>query len=55
MSAPRRFILDANVIISALLFKKSSPRQALDKSTKQGLVLMSQSIWSEITRSCGKT
>jgi putative PIN family toxin of toxin-antitoxin system len=49
MSEPRRFILDANVIISALLFKKSLPRQALDKARKQGIVLMSQSIWSEIS------
>lgn len=49
MSEPRRFILDTNVIISALLFKKSLPRQALDKARKQGIVLMSQSIWSEIS------
>lgn len=49
MSEPRTFILDANVIISALLFKKSSPRQALDKARKQGIVLMPQSIWSEIS------
>ncbi|MGK7953390.1 MAG: putative toxin-antitoxin system toxin component, PIN family [Xenococcaceae cyanobacterium] len=49
MSELRRFILDANVIISALLFKKSLPRQALDKARKQGIVLMSQSIWSEIS------
>ena len=35
--------------ISALLFKKSLPRQALDKARKQGIVLMSQSIWSEIS------
>ena len=48
MSELRRFVLDANVIISALLFKKSSPRQALDKARNQGIVLMSQSIWSEI-------
>jgi putative PIN family toxin of toxin-antitoxin system len=49
MSEPQRFILDANVIISALLFKQSLPRQALDKARKQGIVLMSQSIWSEIS------
>lgn len=49
MSELRRFILDANVIISALLSKKSPPRQALDKARKQGIVLMSQSIWSEIS------
>jgi putative PIN family toxin of toxin-antitoxin system len=49
MSELKKFVLDANVIISALLFKKSSPRQALDKARKQGIVLMSRSIWSEIS------
>jgi hypothetical protein len=48
MSELQRFVLDANVIISALLFKKSLPRQALDKARKQGIVLMSRSIWLEI-------
>jgi hypothetical protein len=48
MSELLRFVLDANVIISALLFKKSLPRQALDKARKQGIVLMSRLIWSEI-------
>ena len=49
MSEPRRFVLDTNVIVSALLFKKSSPRQALNKARELGIVLMSQSIWSEIS------
>ena len=49
MNEPRRFVLDTNVIVSALLFKKSSPRQALNKARKLGIVLMSQSIWSEIS------
>ena len=49
MSETQRFVLDANVIISALLFKKSLPRQALDKARKQGIVLMSRPIWSEIS------
>lgn len=48
MSKPRRLVLDANMIISALLFKKSSPRQALDKARQQGIILMSQPIWSEL-------
>ena len=50
MSELQRFVLDANVIISALLFKKSLPRQALDKARKQGIVLMSRPIWSEINK-----
>ncbi len=49
MNDTRRFVLDTNVIVSALLFKKSSPRQALNKARKLGIILMSQSIWSEIS------
>jgi putative PIN family toxin of toxin-antitoxin system len=44
-----KYVLDTNVIVSALLFKNSQPRRALDKARHQGNVLMSQSIWQEIT------
>lgn len=43
-----KYVLDTNVIISALLFKNSQPRQALDKARQSGIVLMSQEIWTEI-------
>jgi putative PIN family toxin of toxin-antitoxin system len=43
-----KYVLDTNVIISALLFKNSQPRQVLDKARKSGIVLMSQEIWTEI-------
>ena len=43
------YVLDTNVIVSALLFKNSQPRQALDKARHQGNVLMSEFIWQEIT------
>jgi hypothetical protein len=43
------YVLDTNIIVSALLFKNSQPRRALDKARHQGTVLMSQSIWQEIT------
>ncbi len=43
------YVLDTNIIVSALLFKNSQPRQALDKARHHGTLLMSQSIWQEIT------
>lgn len=43
-----KYVLDTNAIISALLFKNSQPRQALDKARKSGIVLMSQEILTEI-------
>jgi putative PIN family toxin of toxin-antitoxin system len=43
------YVLDTNIIVSALLFKNSQPRRALDKARHQGTVLMSQAIWQEIT------
>jgi putative PIN family toxin of toxin-antitoxin system len=43
------YVLDTNIIVSALLFKNSQPRRALDKARHQGTILMSQSIWQEIT------
>lgn len=43
-----KYVLDTNIIVSALLFKDSQPRQALDKARHLGIILMSQSIWREI-------
>ncbi|MFM5980547.1 MAG: putative toxin-antitoxin system toxin component, PIN family [Sphaerospermopsis kisseleviana] len=43
-----KYVLDTNIIVSALLFKKSQPRQALDKARYQGNILMSEAIWQEI-------
>ncbi|MDJ0597512.1 MAG: putative toxin-antitoxin system toxin component, PIN family [Crocosphaera sp.] len=43
-----KYVLDTNIIVSALLFKNSQPRQALDKARHLGIILMSQSIWQEI-------
>jgi predicted nucleic acid-binding protein len=44
-----KYVLDTNIIVSAMLFKNSQPRRALDKARHQGIILMSQSIWQEIT------
>jgi len=43
------YVLDTNIFVSALLFKNSQPRRALDKARHQGTILMSESIWQEIT------
>ena len=43
-----QYVLDTNIIVSALLFKKSQPRQALDKARYGGNILMSEAIWQEI-------
>ncbi len=43
-----KYVLDTNIIVSALLFKNSQPRQALDKARHQGNILISEAIWQEI-------
>ncbi len=44
-----RFVLDTNVIISALLLAGSIPRQAFDKALTQGTLLISVPILLELT------
>jgi putative PIN family toxin of toxin-antitoxin system len=48
MNNSPRYVLDTNIFVSALLFKNSQPRQALDKARNQGNILMSEAIWKEI-------
>lgn len=48
MSIERRFVLDANVIISAALIKAGKARQALDKAQEIGIILLSESVLSEL-------
>ncbi len=44
-----RIVLDSNVILSAALFKGSTPRQALDKASTTGQILISNEILVELT------
>ena len=44
-----RIVLDSNVILSAGLFKGSTPRQALNKASTTGQILMSNEILGELT------
>ena len=44
----RRFVFDANVLVSAFLFSQSKPRQALDKAQDIGIILLSSSFFTEL-------
>jgi putative PIN family toxin of toxin-antitoxin system len=44
-----RIVLDSNVILSAGLFKGSTPRQTLNKASTTGQILMSNEILAELT------
>lgn len=54
MNSCSRYVLDTNIIVSALLFKRSQPRQALDKARSSGSLLMSQPIWEEVQAVLGR-
>jgi putative PIN family toxin of toxin-antitoxin system len=43
-----RFVFDTNVIVSALLMKKSTARDALDKARAEGVVLLSMDVIEEL-------
>jgi uncharacterized protein len=46
----RRFVLDANILISAMLFGQGKPRQSLKKAQTIGVVLMSDITFDELER-----
>jgi putative PIN family toxin of toxin-antitoxin system len=48
MSLERLFVLDTNIIVSAVLIKESRARQALDKAQGTGIVLISTPVLSEL-------
>ena len=48
MTNNRWFIFDTNVLISAFLFSQSKPRQALDQATVIGVIILSNSVLSEL-------
>ncbi|WP_283757111.1 putative toxin-antitoxin system toxin component, PIN family [Roseofilum casamattae] len=45
-----RFVIDTNVVISALLFKSSIPFQAIELAEKQGPILYSEVTLKELER-----
>lgn len=48
MSDERRFVFDANVIVSAALIKEGNARKALDHAQTVGVVLISPSVLAEL-------
>lgn len=48
MKNERKFVIDVNVLISAFLFQKSTPRLALDLAQNIGIVLMSNVVLIEL-------
>jgi hypothetical protein len=48
MNKPR-FVFDANVIVSAFLFKNSSPRLALEMAKNQGIIILSETVIDELS------
>ncbi len=47
-SNPPKFVVDTNIVVSAVLFPKSVPRQALDHAQNVGTVLVSASTLTEL-------
>ncbi|HBW57174.1 MAG TPA: putative toxin-antitoxin system toxin component, PIN family [Oscillatoriales bacterium UBA8482] len=45
-----RFVMDTNVLISALFFKSSVPFQALELAEKPGIILYSEPTFKELER-----
>lgn len=43
-----KFVIDTNVLVSAVIFAKSKPRQTLDKIQEIGILLMSESVFEEV-------
>jgi uncharacterized protein len=54
MSGDLRFVFDTNVLISAILFKTSVPRQALDLARRIGKVIMSWPTMAELQEVLGR-
>jgi putative PIN family toxin of toxin-antitoxin system len=48
MTMTRKFVIDTNVLISALLFKSSVPFRALELAEEQGITLYSEATLSEL-------
>lgn len=48
MQTDLRFVLDVNVIVSALLLRHSVARQAFDRALEQGKLLISQAVVEEL-------
>lgn len=50
MTMTNRFVIDTNVVISALLFKSTAPFRALELAEKQGIILYSEATLNELVQ-----
>ena len=50
MTSEGRFVFDTNVLVSALLNRRSAPRQALDRALRQGKLLISVETIAELSQ-----
>ncbi len=48
MTGKGRFVADTNVLVSFLLFARSTPRKAIDKATENGRLLFSMETLREL-------
>jgi uncharacterized protein len=48
VTSSERFVLDTNVVVSAVLLPRSIPRQAFDLAFIRGIVLVSESMLDEL-------
>lgn len=48
MTTEQRYVFDTNVLVSALLFPRSTPRQAFDRANASGVLLVSVATIAEL-------
>jgi len=48
MPAQKRLVLDTNLLVSGMLFRSSTPRQAIVKAHNEGLLLASEATLAEL-------
>jgi putative PIN family toxin of toxin-antitoxin system len=51
----KRIVLDSNVVLSAAIFKRSIPRQAVDKALREDSILMSAAAIAELQDLFGRS
>lgn len=49
MRIPHRLVVDTNIFVSAIIFPRSTPRQAVHKALSSGVLLMSDATMTELT------
>src|SRR5690554_1718289 len=54
MKKSERFVIDTNVLVSAVIFPSSVPGQSLDKAVRSGKLLMSAATFSELEKTLKK-